>query len=83
MDQFKDKQEMADALRTAIAEEFELEEDDLQPDAPIKETLELDSLNLVDLIVQIEKTTGVKAKGMEVIKIVTFESLYDFVWGLL
>ncbi len=83
MDQFKDKQEMADALRTAIAEEFELEEDDLQPDAPIKETLELDSLNLVDLIVQIEKTTGVKAKGMEVIKIVTFEGLYDFVWGLL
>ena len=84
MDQFKDKQEMADALRTAIAEEFELEEDDLlMPDAPIKETLELDSLNLVDLIVQIEKTTGVKAKGMEVIKIVTFESLYDFVWGLL
>ena len=83
MEKFNTKEELIEALRAAIAQEFELDESELAPDAPIKETLELDSLNLVDLIVLIEKTTGVKPKGMEVIKIVTFEALYDFVWGLL
>lgn len=83
MKKFNNLEELSAALRTAIAEEFELEESDLAPDAPIKETLELDSLNLVDLIVLIEKVTGVKPKGMEVIHIVTFEALYEFVWNLL
>lgn len=83
MEKFKNKEGMMEVLRAAIAEEFELEESVLALDAPIKETLELDSLNLVDLIVLIEKTTGVKPKGMEVIKIETFQALYDFVWSLL
>lgn len=83
MKQFNNLEELSAALRTAIAEEFELEESDLAPDAPIKETLELDSLNLVDLIVLIEKVTGVKPKGMEVIHIQTFDALYEFVWNLL
>ena len=82
MKEFKDKEEMVAQLRPAIAEEFELEESDIVPDAPIKETLELDSLNLVDLIVLIEKVAGVKAKGTDVSKITTFEALYDFVWNL-
>lgn len=75
-----DKQEMTDKLRAAIAEEFELEEKDIAPDAPIKETLDLDSLSLVDLIALIEVQTGVKLKGVEVTHILTFEALYDFVY---
>lgn len=75
-----EKQEMIDKLRAAIAEEFELEEQDIAPDAPIKETLDLDSLSLVDLIALIEAQTGVKLKGMEVTHIISFEELYDFVF---
>ncbi len=75
-----EKQEMTDKLRAAIAEEFELEEKDIAPDAPIKETLDLDSLSLVDLIALIEAQTGVKLKGVEVTHILTFEALYDFVY---
>ncbi len=75
-----DKQEMTDKLRAAIAEEFELEEKDIAPEAPIKETLDLDSLSLVDLIAAIEAQTGVKLKGVEVTHIISFEQLYDFVF---
>lgn len=71
---------MIDKLRAAMAEEFELEEKDIAPDAPIKETLDLDSLSLVDLIALIEAQTGVKLKGVEVTHILTFEALYDFVY---
>lgn len=75
-----DKQEMIDKLRAAIAEEFELEEKDITPEAPIKETLDLDSLSLVDLIALIEAQTGVKLKGVEVTHIINFEGLYDFIY---
>ena len=75
-----EKEEMIEKLRAAIAEEFELEETDITPEAPIKETLDLDSLSLVDLIAQIESQTGVKLKGVEVTHIFTFEELYDFVY---
>ena len=75
-----EKEEMLEKLRAAIAEEFELEETDITPEAPIKETLDLDSLSLVDLIAQIESQTGVKLKGVEVTHILTFEELYDFVY---
>lgn len=75
-----EKEEMIEKLRAAIAEEFELEEKDIAPEAPIKETLDLDSLSLVDLIALIEAQTGVKLKGVEVTHILAFEALYDFVY---
>ena len=83
MKNFKDKQELADALRSAISEEFEIEEEKITPDATIKETLDLDSLSLVDLIAIIEAESGVKLKGTDVTHIITFDALYDFIWNQL
>lgn len=80
MKNFKDKQELADTLRNAICEEFEIEEEKLTPEATIKETLDLDSLSLVDLIAIIEAESGVKLKGTDVTHIITFDALYDFIW---
>ena len=80
MKNFNDKQELADALRNAISEEFEIEEEKIAPDATIKETLDLDSLSLVDLIAIIEAESGVKLKGTDVTHISTFDALYDFIW---
>lgn len=83
MKNFKDKQELADALRNAISEEFEIPEEKITPEAPIKETLDLDSLSLVDLIAIIEAESGVKLKGTDVTHIISFEALYDFIWNQL
>ena len=47
---------------------------------PIKDTLELDSLSLVDLVALIESNFGIKIQGSEVSKIQTFGALYDFVY---
>ena len=80
MKEFKDKQELADAIRAAISEEFEIEEEKITPEASIKDTLDLDSLSLVDLIAIIESESGIKLKGTEVGHILTFEALYDFIW---
>ena len=67
-----------ESLNLAIAEEFEIEVSDITPDAPIKETLDLDSLSLLDLVAVVEGETGVKLSGTEAVKLVTFQALYDY-----
>ena len=48
-------EEIIEKIRTTLAEEFEVDIDVIQPDAPLMETLELDSLDLVDMVVLVEK----------------------------
>ena len=67
-----------ESLNLAIAEEFEIEVSDITPDAPIKETLDLDSLSLLDLVAVVEGETGIKLSGTEAVKLVTFQALYDY-----
>ena len=75
-----EKQELIEKINSALADEFEVEESVITPEAPIKETLELDSLGLVDLVALIESNFGIKIAGSEVSNIKTFASLYDFVF---
>jgi len=65
-------------LNLAIAEEFEIEATAITPEARIKETLDLDSLSLLDLVAVVEKVTGVKLSGTEAVKLLTFQALYDY-----
>ncbi len=75
-----ERQELIGKINSALADEFEVEESVITPDAPIKETLELDSLSLVDLVALIESNFGIKIEGTQVSSIKTFEVLYDFVY---
>ncbi|MBO5080248.1 MAG: acyl carrier protein, partial [Bacteroidaceae bacterium] len=43
------------------------------------ETLQLDSLSLVDMVALIESEFGVKIKGAEMVQVQTFQALYDFI----
>ena len=78
-----EKQELIEKINAALADEFEVEESVITPGAPIKETLELDSLSLVDLVALIESNFGIKIQGTEVAHIKTFSALYDFVFDRL
>jgi acyl carrier protein len=74
------KQALITQINEVLANEFEIEVSTIQPEANIKETLQLDSLSLVDMVALIESTFNVKIKGVEVIKIQTFGNLYDFIY---
>lgn len=78
-----EKQELIEKINAALADEFEVDESVITPEAPIKETLELDSLSLVDLVALIESNFGIKIQGAEVAHIKTFSALYDFVFDRL
>ncbi|MDR0844490.1 MAG: phosphopantetheine-binding protein [Tannerella sp.] len=74
-----EKQNLIAQVNEVLAEEFEVEISTITPDANIKETLQLDSLSLVDMVALIESTFNVKIKGTEVAQVQTFDNLYDFI----
>lgn len=72
-------EEIITKINGFLVEEFEVEADTLTPDAPLKETLDLDSLDYVDLVVILEGNFGIKVKQEEFAGIQTFQQLYDYV----
>ena len=78
-----EKNELIAKMNSVIANEFEVEESTITPDASIKETLQLDSLSLVDMIALVEEEFGVEIKGQSVGQVKTFANLYDFVYDKL
>ena len=72
-------EEIIEKIRTTLAEEFEVDIDVIQPDAPLMETLELASLDLVDMVVLVEKNFGFNVTGQDFADIKTFQDFYDLV----
>jgi acyl carrier protein len=62
-----------------LIEEFEIDGAKITPDANLRETLELDSLDYIDLVVVIESNFGFKVKPEDFANIVTFQNFYDYV----
>ncbi|MES2733973.1 MAG: phosphopantetheine-binding protein [Bacteroidota bacterium] len=73
------REEIIAKINEFLVEEFEVEASNLQPDRVLKDTLELDSLDYVDLVVVIESNFGFKVKGEDFIGIVTFQHFYDYI----
>ena len=74
-----EKNELIAKINETLAEEFEVEVSDITPEANIKETLQLDSLSLVDMVALVASEFGVKIQGAEMLKIQTFQALYDYI----
>lgn len=62
-----------------LSEEFEVEKDLIQGENNLKETLDLDSLDYVDLVVVIEDNFGFKVTGEDFKDVVTFNDFYSLV----
>jgi acyl carrier protein len=62
-----------------LVEEFEVDPGKISPEANLRETLELDSLDYIDLVVVIESNFGFKVKPEDFVSIVTFQNFYDYV----
>jgi acyl carrier protein len=62
-----------------LIEEFEVDGEDIQPEANLKDTLGLDSLDYVDLVVSIESNFGVKLVELDFVGIDSFQSFYDLI----
>ncbi|HEX8545719.1 MAG TPA: acyl carrier protein [Cytophagaceae bacterium] len=72
-------EEIITTTKSFLADEFEIDEDKIVPLANLKETLDLDSLDYVDLVVIIESNFGFKVKAEDFTNIKTFQDFYNYI----
>ncbi len=72
-------QEIIEKIRVTLAEEFEVDIDVIQSEAPLMQTLELDSLDLVDMVVLVEQNFGFNITGHDFVGVKTFQDFYNLV----
>jgi acyl carrier protein len=73
------KEEIITRINGFLVDEFEVDNDEIEPDANLKDTLGLDSLDYVDLVVSIEANFGVKLVEADFVGIATFQNFYDLI----
>lgn len=73
------RQQIEQTVNTFLVEEFEIDKDKISDDAQLKETLGIDSLDLVDLVVVVQKDFGFKMKLEEMRQLVTLKDFYDYI----
>ena len=74
-----DKSSIISKVNEFLEEEFEVENEDITGEANLKDTLELDSLDYVDLVVSVESNFGVKLSAEDFVGIVTLQNFYDLI----
>ncbi|HEY2648538.1 MAG TPA: phosphopantetheine-binding protein [Puia sp.] len=75
----KQYQPIIDKINGFLSDEFEVDTDLMLPDANIRETLELDSLDYIDLVVVIENNFSFKVKPEDFIRIISFQDFYTYI----
>lgn len=74
-----DKAAIIEKINGFLVEEFEVDAGKITPEANLRETLALDSLDYIDLVVVIESNFGFKVRPEDFAPIVTFQNFYDYV----
>ena len=75
----KTKADIISNINGFLADEFEVDIDTIQPQANLNETLNLDSLDYIDLVVMTESNFGFKVKAEDFPGIKTFQDFYDYI----
>jgi len=73
------KTEIIEIINGFLVDEFEVDGDAITAEANLKDTLGLDSLDYVDLVVTIEANFGVKLGEADFVGIATFQNFYDLI----
>jgi acyl carrier protein len=72
-------EEVIEETRDFLSEEFEIDRNLILPENNLKDTLDLDSLDYVDLVVLIEENLNIKMTGEDFKEIVTFDDFFKLV----
>ena len=73
------REEIIEKVISTLSEEFEVEQEVITPDAVIYDTLQLDSLSLIDLVAVVQYTFKVKIPVADLPSVKTFNDLYDYI----
>lgn len=73
------KELIVEKINDFLIDDFEVEEEVLEPGANLKDTIGLDSLDFVDLVVAVESNFGVKLVGEDFVNVVTLQDFYNLI----
>ena len=73
------KQEIATKINELLVEEFEINPEALTPDASLKNDLEIDSLDFVDIVVIIDREFGFNPQAAELKNVKTLDEFYNYI----
>ena len=71
------RNEIDEKVKAFLVEDLEVEEENITPDARLKEDLGIDSLDFVDIVVIVERTFGFKIKPEEMAGVQTLSQFCE------
>lgn len=74
------RQEIIQQINSAIVEEYEVSFEDITPDAEVWQTLQLDSLRALQIIIIVKQLFGILIPPRHLPRLTTFQTLYDYIW---
>lgn len=74
-----DREEVMSLVRRHLAEELEVDPESIQLETRLREDLDADSLDLYELVMELEDQYGIKVSEEEAAKIKTVAQAVDFV----
>ena len=70
--------EIEERVKAFLIDDLEIEEENIFPEAKLKEDMGIDSLDYVDIVVIVEKNFGFKIKAEEMTAVKTLSQFYDY-----
>jgi acyl carrier protein len=71
--------EIIKTINRLLVDEIEIDEEQINPAADLKNDLGIDSLDFVDLFVIIENNFGLKMKAEEMSEVKTLQDFYNYI----
>jgi acyl carrier protein len=71
--------EIEEKVKAFLIDDLEVEEENIFPEARLKEDVGIDSLDYVDIVVIVEKNFGFKIKAEEMATVKTLSQFYDYI----
>lgn len=73
------REEIVTIVNDFLINEIEIEENLIKEDAQLKQDLDIDSLDFVDIVVIVERNFGFKIKPEEMANVKTLSEFYDYI----
>ncbi len=71
--------EIEEKVKNFLIEDLEIDEENIFPEAKLKEDMGIDSLDYVDIVVIVDKIFGFKIKPQEMTDVKTLSQFYDYI----
>lgn len=72
-------QELISRINRDLAIELDIDEDNITPNADVRQTLNLDSIRALQIIIVVKRHCDIIIMPRQIPRITTFQSLYDFI----